>query len=77
MEATPKSVVSRPRFHHQYLPDTITFESDAFSASQIEKLESMGHQFAVRKGAYGEENPVYGNMQAVIRNKRAGKVEAA
>lgn len=62
--------VSRPRFHHQYLPDTIQIETDAFSASQQAELEHMGHSVK----AVGRD---YGDMQALAWDKRSGKVEAA
>lgn len=70
-------VVSRPRFHHQYLPDSITYEAAAFADDVQAELALMGYSFAERKGSYGEDNPVYGNMQVVIHNKQTGASEAA
>jgi gamma-glutamyltranspeptidase/glutathione hydrolase len=55
---TPQQVVALPRFHHQYLPDTISFEPDALSAETVKKLESMGH-------AVANAGRTWGNMQAV------------
>src|SRR5690606_40532873 len=34
--------VSRPRFHHQYLPDHIQIEDAAFSPDQRRELEELG-----------------------------------
>ncbi len=62
--------VGRSRFHHQYLPDVIQHEPGTFSASEINTLESKGH--ALKN--IGRE---YGNMQAVLWNKKSGKVTAA
>ncbi|MBT8064584.1 MAG: gamma-glutamyltransferase, partial [Gammaproteobacteria bacterium] len=39
----PESWVSLPRFHHQYVPDRISAEQDAFTAEQVEGLEALGH----------------------------------
>ena len=64
-DRTAEQIVSQARFHHQYLPDVIQHEKDAFSDSELKALQSMGHQFE-------EVGYQYGNMQVVIwdRNKR-------
>ncbi|WVM94477.1 gamma-glutamyltransferase [Halopseudomonas pachastrellae] len=36
--------VSRPRFHHQYLPDYIQVEDAAFTEQERETLEAIGHR---------------------------------
>ncbi|MEJ2593214.1 MAG: gamma-glutamyltransferase [Candidatus Thiodiazotropha sp.] len=66
----PHDWVSRPRFHHQYLPNRIEFEPDAFSETLQSALKKMGHHLH-------RLDHRYGNMQAVYWNKRTGKVEAA
>jgi gamma-glutamyltranspeptidase/glutathione hydrolase len=35
--------VDAPRFHHQWLPDTVTFERDALPDSTTQQLQAMGH----------------------------------
>ena len=40
--------VSVKRFHHQWKPDLISFEIDAFSSENIDKLENMGHNLEER-----------------------------
>jgi gamma-glutamyltranspeptidase/glutathione hydrolase len=62
--------VERARFHHQYLPDVIQHEPNTFSAAEINALESKGHKLK----NIGRE---YGNMQAILWDKRNGKVTAA
>jgi gamma-glutamyltranspeptidase/glutathione hydrolase len=62
--------VQRPRFHHQYLPDTIQFEPGSFSDSMIQQLKAMGHKLKPLKSTYG-------NMQAILWDKEQGSVEAA
>lgn len=67
---SPQAWVTRPRFHHQYLPDVIQFEPDAFDALLQEDLGALGHKLS-------EQSSSYGNMQAVLWDKATGKVEAA
>jgi len=40
--------VSRPRFHHQWLPDTLYLEQNGYSAETIRTLTAMGHVVAQR-----------------------------
>jgi gamma-glutamyltranspeptidase/glutathione hydrolase len=40
--------VNAPRFHHQWLPDQIYTETDAFSAETVLALEKLGHKVGVR-----------------------------
>ena len=62
--------VGRSRFHHQYLPDVIQHEPNTFSAAEVNALESKGHKLK----NIGRE---YGNMQAILWNKKTGEVTAA
>ena len=66
----PNSIVSLPRYHHQYLPDMIFYEPDAISEEHTGYLQNMGHELKPL------EQP-YGNMQVVIWNKQANMVSAA
>jgi gamma-glutamyltranspeptidase/glutathione hydrolase len=40
---TPEQVVALPRFHHQYLPDTIVMEPGALSPATLKTLAAMGY----------------------------------
>lgn len=40
--------VSAPRFHHQWRPDQIDYEKDAFDPKVIQVLENMGHKLSIR-----------------------------
>ncbi len=62
--------VSRPRFHHQYLPDHIQVEDAALGAEQQAELEAMGHQIK----AVGRD---YGDMHAVHWDKTTNTLSAA
>jgi gamma-glutamyltranspeptidase / glutathione hydrolase len=68
--AGPEAWVARPRFHHQFLPDHVEYEAGALSEDLMEALQARGHVL----------QPVlwpYGNMQAVLWDRRNGKVQAA
>ncbi|WOD11169.1 gamma-glutamyltransferase [Pseudomonas sp. NyZ704] len=62
--------VSRPRFHHQYLPDHIQIEDGAFSPQLQSELEALGHSIK----PVGRD---YGDMHAVHWNKQTGELQAA
>lgn len=65
----PQAWVDRPRFHHQYLPDTLFHEPGAFTDQEREALVARGHRL--------EEVASFGNMQAVAWNVKDGTVAAA
>jgi len=65
----PESWVSLPRYHHQYVPDKIFAEQDAFNAEEIRALENMGHTVEVR------DRP-WGNMHGVMWNRVTGEITA-
>lgn len=62
--------VSRGRFHHQYLPNHIMFEPGAISEAVQEGLENRGQQLKPL-------NSSYGNMQAVLWNRKTGQLTGA
>lgn len=43
---TPQESVNSGRFHHQWRPDTIFFESGTFNEEVIDSLKKMGHGIA-------------------------------
>jgi len=67
---TAESMVALPRFHHQYLPDAIEFEPDAFDGETVLQLDAMGHE------PLGQDHP-WGNLNAVVLDRRTGRVSAA
>lgn len=64
------TIVSQPRFHHQYSPNKVQFESIGFSPKEKELLSQRGHQLTLL-------NRQYGNMQAIIHTKTSGQLTAA
>ncbi|MFK5913309.1 MAG: gamma-glutamyltransferase [Woeseiaceae bacterium] len=67
---TAEEIVNLPRYHHQYLPDVIQHEPDAFSTKVKTTLKQLGHTLK-------QLNSTYGNMQIVIWDKKENKVTAA
>jgi gamma-glutamyltranspeptidase / glutathione hydrolase len=55
-----QEAVEAPRFHHQWLPDLVTFEPDSFDAALIQLLKSRGYQI--------QENnsPIIGKVDAIL-----------
>ncbi|PIE41855.1 MAG: gamma-glutamyltransferase [Gammaproteobacteria bacterium] len=66
----PEAWVARPRFHHQYLPDRLFFEEDAFSEQAQAGLTALGHQLHPIKRKYG-------NMQGILWDTANHHVSAA
>jgi gamma-glutamyltranspeptidase/glutathione hydrolase len=66
----PQSWVSRPRYHHQYLPDQIQHEPAAFDEQTTERLLQRGHSLQRLPGNYG-------NMQAIYWDYTTDTVSAA
>ena len=62
-----QQVAALPRFHHQWLPDTIYAEHNTFSPQEIADLEKMGHKVTVQK--------TWGNLQTVRYRKTDGTVD--
>jgi gamma-glutamyltranspeptidase/glutathione hydrolase len=48
--------IDAPRFHHQWMPDTLTLEQD-FPTAVMAQLEALGHK-VVRKSWIGEVNAI-------------------
>jgi gamma-glutamyltranspeptidase/glutathione hydrolase len=63
-------IAALPRYHHQYEPDVIAYEDNAFGADQIKALEALGHSLQLSGRRYG-------NMEVITWDYASGKVEAA
>ncbi|CAM2922907.1 gamma-glutamyltransferase [Legionella worsleiensis] len=64
------SMVSAMRFHHQYLPDLLQFEPDAFPKIIQDGLKAMGYRLMPL-----EQN--YGDMQAITWDKERNLLTVA
>ncbi|MBT8205408.1 MAG: gamma-glutamyltransferase [Eudoraea sp.] len=63
-----QEAVNAPRFHHQWLPDNITFEPDGFSDTLKEELKNKGYQINE------DRTPIIGKVDA-IRVLADGRLE--
>lgn len=68
--APPEQWVSRPRFHHQYLPDQVQAEPAFAESEAARELERKGHEVVSTERRYG-------NMQAIFWDSRYRLVQAA
>ncbi|MEH6407930.1 MAG: gamma-glutamyltransferase, partial [Leeuwenhoekiella sp.] len=57
---TMQEAVNAPRFHHQWLPDTITFEPDAFGNAMLDSLSQKGYN--IRQ----ENSVILGKVDGVL-----------
>lgn len=55
-----QEAVNAPRFHHQWLPDIITFEPNTFGTNTFEKLKSKGYIINEKT------TPVIGKVDAIL-----------
>ena len=67
---TANEIVDAGRFHHQYLPDVISYEPEVFDDDMLSALESLGHKTK-------SLDDDYGNMQIIVLDKDTGKIDAA
>lgn len=66
----PESWVSLPRFHHQYLPDVVQYEQQAFNAETLRMLHAKGHTLQAYQDTWGD-------MQALYFDRKSRQVYAA
>ncbi|SFK52269.1 gamma-glutamyltranspeptidase / glutathione hydrolase [Nitrosomonas aestuarii] len=66
----PQKLVEMPRFHHQYLPDFIQVEPDAFDPGWIASLQAKGHEVRIMSQKWG-------NMQLILFDKENQQTRAA
>ena len=68
--ADAQTMVELPRFHHQFLPDQIQFETNAIDKATQTGLMNIGHQLH-------EMQRNYGNMHAIVWDKKNKQINAA
>jgi gamma-glutamyltranspeptidase/glutathione hydrolase len=69
-DTPPAAWVSQPRYHHQFLPDVVTYETGAFTPEVVAALTARGHRLKERAQPYG-------NMQAILWDRARQQVLAA
>lgn len=55
-----QQTVEAPRFHHQWLPDLVSFEPDSFDSTLIQSLKSKGYIIMENN------NPIIGKVDAIL-----------
>ncbi|MNR34187.1 Gamma-glutamyltranspeptidase precursor [compost metagenome] len=55
-----QEAVNAPRFHHQWLPDLITFEPGTFENNTIDKLKAKGYLINEKP------TPIIGKVDAIL-----------
>ncbi len=53
-----RQAVDAARMHHQWLPDSTTFEANALSDETLARLKAMGHEIK-QQGRQGDGNSIY------------------
>ena len=66
-EMNAQEAVDAPKFHHQWLPDRITFEKFGFSPDTIAALERRGHKL--------QTTDSQGVAQVIVVNDKEGMLE--
>ena len=54
---SPDAAVAAPRFHHQYLPDTVFYETGGLPPETLRRLETMGYSL--------KEQPPWGAVELI------------
>jgi len=65
----PKHWVQLPRFHQQFLPDHVEYETGAWDVKTQKALEKMGYHL--------KAIDPYGNMQAILWDRKTNQLYAA
>ncbi|MFD1613588.1 gamma-glutamyltransferase [Gelatiniphilus marinus] len=59
-DMTMQEAVNAPRFHHQWLPDEIRMEPNAFDANLVNQLEKLGYSINEK------DSPVIGKVDGIM-----------
>jgi gamma-glutamyltranspeptidase/glutathione hydrolase len=71
-----EDAIESPRFHHQWLPDLIQFESAGFAVETINELTRRGHEYKFR-GSIGEANCIHVNGEMIFGSADSRKGASA
>ncbi|MDQ3229070.1 MAG: gamma-glutamyltransferase [Pseudomonadota bacterium] len=72
-----QQVAALPRYHHQWLPDRVQAERNAFTPQTVTALQAMGHTLSlppdVAAAGRGSSH-VWGNLQTVLWNRTTNEL---
>ncbi len=57
---TMQEAVNAPRFHHQWVPDVVTFEPNGFPKDTLDALKQKGYLINEKN------NPIIGKVDAIL-----------
>lgn len=69
-----QEAIDMPRFHHQWMPDTLFIEPYALNADTTRILEQRGHKL---KTGYYSDDPYWGDAQIIMIDPKTGMRYAA
>ncbi len=78
VQTDAQQLVSGPRFHHQYLPDQILVEPDAFQQTWHNQLQQKGHSVRTASRRWGNMQLIYvdkKNQQSFIASDPRGSLD--
>jgi len=67
-----QEAVNAPRFHNQWLPDTVSVE-EWFSPDTVKALEQMGHKVEVGETVAGDFDPYWSDGECIAIDPRTGE----
>jgi gamma-glutamyltranspeptidase/glutathione hydrolase len=67
-----QEAVDAPRFHNQWLPDTMSVEQWS-SPDAVKLLEKMGHKIEVGKTEDGEWSPYWSDGECIAIDQKTGE----
>ena len=68
-----QQAVNAARFHHQWLPDTVTYELDGLSPDTRKRLEAMGHKLHEGHESEGEHHDYWSDAECVAIDLQTGE----
>jgi gamma-glutamyltranspeptidase/glutathione hydrolase len=76
-----EQAVEAPRFHHQWLPDEMVYESPGFSPDTLRLLQGWGHSIRLGSGRQGfvaaiRRDPTTGWLEGVADRRGADSAAA-
>ncbi len=68
-EMSPREAVDAPRFHHAWMPDTVSMESGLLTdhEQEVEQLRAMGHSINPKPSRQGDAHSIFIDQENGVR----------